>query len=213
MIPSYSSLCQQLLREFHSSQMGGHAGITRTFHRLSSNFFWKNMRRNVKKFVTECQTCQQMKDSSLSPVGLLQPLPILELVFEVISMDFITSLPASHGKTVIMVVVDRLSKYGHFIALPGNITSESVAAAFVSEIIKLHGIPSSIVTDRDPKFMNNFWQEVQRLRGTEMATSTPYHLQTDGQTEALNKCLEMYLRCFVADTPHQWTIILPWAEY
>ena len=97
-------------------------------------------------------------------------------------MDFITSLPASHGKTVIMVVVDRLSKYGHVIALPGNITSESDAIAFVSKIIKLHGIPSSIVTDCDPKFMNSFWQEVQRLQGIEMATNTPYHSQTNGQT-------------------------------
>ena len=114
------------------------------------------MRRDVKKFVSDCQTCQQMKDFSLNPVGLLQPLPIPELVFKEISMDFITSLPASHKKTIIMAVVDHLSKYGHFIALPGNITSESVVAAFVSKIIRLHGILSSIVTDRDLKFMNSF---------------------------------------------------------
>ncbi|KAG9444940.1 hypothetical protein H6P81_016280 [Aristolochia fimbriata] len=154
-----------------------------------------------------------MKDSSLSPAGLLQPLPIPELVFEDISMDFITGLPAAKGKTVIVVVVDRLSKYGHFSALRGNCTSESVAAVFVTDIIRLHGIPGSIVTDRDPKFLHNFWQEVHRLQGTELPTSTAYHPQTNGQTEALSKCLEMYLRCFVADTPNQWIAVLPWAEY
>ncbi|PKI34301.1 hypothetical protein CRG98_045299 [Punica granatum] len=154
-----------------------------------------------------------MKDTFQRPAGLLQPLPIPEMVFEEISMDFITGLPSSKGKTIILTVIDRLSKYGHFIALPAHITSHRVAEVFVNNIIRLHGVPRVIITDRDPKFMHSFWQEINRLQGTTLAFSTAYHSQTDGQTEALNKCLEMYLRCFLADSPHRSVQMLPWAKY
>ncbi|KAL4282753.1 hypothetical protein GQ457_16G010950 [Hibiscus cannabinus] len=171
------------------------------------------MRQDVKSFVAACQVCQQMKASFLPPGGLLQTLPIPQMVFEGISMDFITGLPSSNGKTVILVVVDRLSKYGYFVGLPSNFTSITVAEVFVTDIIRLHGVPVEIVTDRDARFMSEFWKELHRLQGTTLAFSTSYHPQTDGQTEALNKCLEMYLRCYVADYPKKWLQFLPWAEY
>ncbi|KAJ0927423.1 putative nucleotidyltransferase, Ribonuclease H [Helianthus annuus] len=161
-IPKHSPLCQQLLQEFHSSVIGGHSGITRTFHRLSSNFFWAGMRKDVQSFVSRCQICQQMKSSSLTPAGLLQPLPIPSAVFESIALDFITGLPNSFGKTVIMVVVDRLSKYGHFLGLPTSFTSQTVADHFIKEVVRLHGIPVDIVTDRDPRFMSDFWKELHK---------------------------------------------------
>lgn len=101
-----------------------------------------------------------------------------------------------------MVVVDCLSKYGHFLSLPSNFSSVTVASAFVTDIIRLHGIPRSIVTDRDLHFIRDFWKEIHRLQGISLTMSTTYHPQTDGQTEALNKCLEMYLRYFTADTTH-----------
>ncbi|KAJ0430223.1 putative nucleotidyltransferase, Ribonuclease H [Helianthus annuus] len=212
-VPANSPLRQQLLMEFHSSPTGGHAGITRTFHRLAANFFWKHMRQDVTNFIHSCHICQQTKTSSLSPAGLLQPLPIPELVFESIALDFITCLPPSHGKTVIMVVVDRLSKYGHFIALPSSFSSSTVAEAFVNEIVRLHGIPTDIVTDRDPRFMTDFWNDLHRLQGTHLSFSSAYHPQSDGQTEVLNKTLEMYLRCYVLDHPKDWFRFLPWAEF
>ncbi|KAD6454163.1 hypothetical protein E3N88_08869 [Mikania micrantha] len=171
------------------------------------------MRQHVQQFVSQCQVCQQMKTSSLLPAGLLQPLPIPELVFECISMDFITGLPFSHGKTIIMVVVDRLTKYGHFIALPTAFNSTTVATIFVTEIVRLHGIPADIVSDRDPRFLSDFWKELHKMQGTQLSFSTAYHPQSDGQTESLNKCLEMYLRCFVTDQPTAWVRLLPWAEY
>ncbi|KAH0773833.1 hypothetical protein KY290_010970 [Solanum tuberosum] len=135
------------------------------------------------------------------------------MVFEDITMDFITCLPSSKGKSTIMTVVDRLSKYGHFIALSSSFTAQLVAEAFVIGIVRLHGPPRSIVTDRDPRFLHSFWQELNRLQGTTLAMSTTYHPQTDGQSEALNKCLEQYLRCFVADALTKWVVMLPWAEY
>lgn len=117
-LPSDSPLRVQLLEEFHSSPVGGHVGVSRTFHRLSSNFFWKGMRKDVQTFVSSCQVCQQIKDLYRQPAGLLQPLPVPDLVFEDITMDFITFLPSSKGKETIMTVVDRLSKYAHFVAIP-----------------------------------------------------------------------------------------------
>ncbi|KAJ0568387.1 putative nucleotidyltransferase, Ribonuclease H [Helianthus annuus] len=213
LIPDDSTLKQLLLNEFHALVTGGHSGVTRMFHRLSSTFFWKHMRKDVKHFVAQCQVCQQVKSSSLLPAGLLQPLPFPSLIFENIAMDFITGLPMSHGYSVILVVVDRLSKYGHFVGLPSSFTSLSVAATFVQEFIRLHGVPLDIVTDRDPRFMAEFWKELHRLKGTTLSFSTAYHPQSDGQTEVLNKCVEMYLRCYVMDRPKDWFKFQQWAEY
>lgn len=171
------------------------------------------MRRDIKVFIASCQVCQQMKDHHHHPAGLLQPLPIPEQVFEEITMDFVTCLPPSRGKTTIMAVVDRLSKYGHFVPLPATFTALTVAEAFIAHILKLHGPPKSIVTDRDPRFLHGFWQELHRLQGTSLAMSTAYHPQMDSQSEALNKCVEQYLHCYVADSPSDWVSMLPWAEY
>lgn len=116
-IPSNSFIRNQLLEEFHSSPLGGHAGVARTFHRVSSNFYWKNMHQDVKNFVKICQICQQMKDTHHAPADLLQPLPIPEMVFEEIAMDFITCLPSSKGITTIMTVIASIVQVWTFHSL------------------------------------------------------------------------------------------------
>ena len=128
-------------------------------------------------------------------------------------MDFITNLPMSTGKCTILVVVDRLSKHAHFCALGPHITAPSLVEIFVKEICRLHGIPSSIVSDRDPIFMSAFWKELFKLQGTVLSMSSAYHPQSDGQTEVLNRCLEDYLRSFTAECPTVWVRYLPWAEW
>jgi hypothetical protein len=128
-------------------------------------------------------------------------------------MDFIDALPNSRSYTVIMVVVDRLSKAAHFVALKHPYTATSVARAFMDNIIKLHGLPKSIVSDRDRILTSKFWQELFHLQGTKLKLSSGYHPQTDGLTEVVNRCLETYLRCFVSTQPKQWVQWLSWAEY
>lgn len=109
-------------------------------------------------------------------------------------MDFITGLPNAQGKNCIYVVVDRLTKYGHFYAISASYTAIQVAKVFFREVFILHGLPKTIISDRDSKFMSAFWQEIFRLSGTKLTPSTSYHPQTDGQTEIVNKWLEGYLR-------------------
>jgi hypothetical protein len=128
-------------------------------------------------------------------------------------MDFITGLPKTRNKSVIMVVVDRLSKYAHFCALQHLFTTSTVAQIFMDHVFKLHGMPHSIVSDRDPTFTSNFWQELYKIQGTELHLNTNYHPQTDGQTKVFNKFLETYLRCFASEKQNQWTQWLPLVEW
>ncbi|GJS82365.1 transposon Tf2-1 polyprotein [Tanacetum coccineum] len=187
--------------------------MQRTLARISATFYWPKMKETVQSFVSQCQVCQQIKPFNRAPQGLLQPLPIPGKIWDCISMDFITHLPLCGGKATVLVVVDRLSKHGHFCPLGQNFTAPQVAEVFIRDIIKLHGFPSSIVSDRDPIFMSSFWKELFKLQGTTLSMSTAYHPQSDGQTEVLNRCLEDYLRCFTSHNPRTWLQYLPLAEW
>ncbi|KAL4196097.1 hypothetical protein AMTRI_Chr04g181630 [Amborella trichopoda] len=131
----------------------------------------------------------------MSPEGLLQPLPMPNLIWEDISMDFIDGLLASKGKTTILVVVDRLSKYAHFTAISHPYTAVSVAQTFFDQIFRLHGMPRSIVCDRDSAFISIFWQELFRLNGTKFNFNSAYHPRTDCQSE-VSKWLSWAEYCY-----------------
>uniref|UniRef100_A0A2N9ER56 Integrase catalytic domain-containing protein n=1 Tax=Fagus sylvatica TaxID=28930 RepID=A0A2N9ER56_FAGSY len=127
-------------------------------------------------------------------LGLLQPLPIPHRPWYSISMDFIEGLPNSNKQNVILVIVVRLTKYVHFFSLAHPYTAAKVASLFMQNIFKLHGLPSSIVSDRDIAFTSTFWQELFTRQGIDLAMSIAYHPQTDGQTEVVNRSLEQYLK-------------------
>jgi hypothetical protein len=205
-----SSLITTILEEIYA---GAHEGYQKTVQRIRSIFYWKGMKTRVKEFIRQCDICQRHKVDNLSPAGLLQPLPIPTQVWSDISMDFIDGLPTSQGKTTIFVVVDRLSKYAHFIPISHPYTAVSVAQVFFEQIFRLHGMPQSIVCDRDVTFTSVFWKELFRLQGTNFNFSSSYHPQTDGQTEVVNRTLEMYLRCFTSSRPKEWARWIPWAQF
>ncbi|CAL9242305.1 unnamed protein product [Arabidopsis halleri] len=178
-VPPSSHLVPQLLKEHHDTPMGGHSGVLRTYKRLARHFYWPSMHRTVKEYVASCDVCQRAKSSSLAPAGLLQPLPISDRLWEDVSMDFVDGLPRSDGNTTIMVVVDRLSKSAHLVPLSHPYTAKKVAAKFMDAIVKLHGMPRSIVSDRDPVFVSLFWREFWKLAGTQLRMSSAYHPQSD----------------------------------
>jgi hypothetical protein len=199
--------------EFHTSPLGGHSGFLKTYHRVKKEFFWDCLKSYIKKFVVECLVFQQNKFEIIKTLGLLQPLAIPSQRWEDISMDFITGLLNSEGKSVIMVVVDILTKYAHFCALSHPFKVSTVAIAFIDTIQTLHGTPKIIVSDRDPIFTRNCWIELSSFLGTQLAHSSSYHPQSDGKTEIVNKCLEGYLRCFVSNKQTHWVKWLTLAKW
>jgi len=188
-------------------------GIAKTLARLQANFWWEGMRNDVKKFIMECSICQQMKYETKRTPGLLQPLPIPTAIWEDLSLDFITGLPPSHNFTAILVVVNRFPKGVHLASLHPNFTAHRVASVFFNTVCKIHGIPRSLVSDRDPLFISKFWRNLFSLCGTKLQMSTSYHPETDGQIEVFNRVLEQYLRSFVHTKPSQWSNFLPLAEW
>ncbi|CAN1845235.1 Transposon Tf2-9 polyprotein [Linum perenne] len=212
-VGSTGDIRRKLLDMFHSSPTGGHSGGQATYQRIKQYFYWPGLKKDVITWVAACHTCQQCKTENIPYPGLLQPLPIPDQAWKHISMDFIEGLPKSGGKNVILVVVDRFTKYGHFIPLNHPYTAVTVAQSFMDGVFKLHGMPTTIVTDRDAVFTSVFWKELFKLQGTQLHYSTTYHPQTDGQTERLNRCLEDYLRCMVQGQPKQWYQHLTMAEW
>ncbi|KAJ3705864.1 hypothetical protein LUZ61_009569 [Rhynchospora tenuis] len=204
---------EKLLKEVHDSTVGGHSGILVTYQRLKSMFYWPKMKEEVHQYVRSCEVCQLNKHEHIKSPSMLQPLTIPEEAWNSISMDFVCGLPKSEGKDVILVIVDRLTKYSHFIALSHPYTAPAVAQLFLDHIYKLHGLPSTIVSDRDPVFTSQFWKEIMRKLGIKLNMATAYHPQTDGQTERVNQCLEQYLRCVIQGHPKRWHKLLPMAEW
>jgi hypothetical protein len=203
----------KVLALIHDSPLGGHSGYLKTLHRAKQDWFWHGMKKDIKAYIRGCDTCQRLKHETSKPAGLLQPLAIPPRPWHSISMDFVEGLPTSSKQNVIFVIVDRFTKYVHFIPLSHPYTASKVAALFLQHVFKLHGLPSSIVSDRDTAFTSLFWEELFRRQGVDLAMSSSYHPQSDGQTEVVNKSLEHYLRAFAADKPSLWVEWLPLAEY
>ena len=188
-------------------------GVAKTLARVSENFSWPGLRMDVTKFVAQCVDCQLTKYETKRSAGLLCPLPVPQRPWEDLSLDFILGLPPYQGHSVILVVGDRFSKGIHLGTLPASHTAHMVAVLFMEIVGKIHGIPRSLVSDRDPLFLSNFWREVFKLSGTQLRMSSAYHPQSDGQTEVMNRIIEQCLRAFVHRRPRMWGKLLLWVEW
>ena len=202
-----------ILNEVHDSIIGGHVGMNKTLELVQRKYYWPKMYKYISTYINSCDKCQSNKSSNQSTSGLLQPLPIPNKRWEQITIDFIGPLPLTkNNHNFILVVVDKLSKMAHYIPTHTNITAEGTARLIFKNIIRYHGIPQSIVSDRDTRFTSSFWQELWKILGTKLNMSTSFHPQTDGQTERQNRTLEEYLRSFINLEQDNWDELLVSAE-
>lgn len=192
----------------------GHAGNERTNKYVHQFYWWSTLSKDVAKFCMTCGTCQAVKPSTQRPSGLLHPLPIPCQPWESIGMDFIGPLPPSpEGYNFIWIIIDRLTSMVHLVALKTSVTATELAERYLKDIVRLHGVARSIVSDRDPRFTSVFWTEVHRLLGTKLMMSTSFHPQTDGATERMNRVINAILRAVIQPDQSDWYEKLPMVEF
>ncbi|KAI3692763.1 hypothetical protein L6452_32585 [Arctium lappa] len=200
-----------LLEEAHKLKYSIHPGSTKMYRDLKLHYWWPVMKLDVAYYVERCVMCLQVKAEHQSPYGSLQSLSIPEWKWEHITMDFITKLPKTlRGHDTIWVVVDRLTKSAYFLAMIETLPMDKLAKLYIDEVVLRHGVPLSIISDRDSRFTSNFWEGLQKDLGTRVNLSTTYHPQTDGQSERTIKTLEHMLRSCVIDFGGNWDSHLPW---
>ncbi|KAF1328976.1 reverse transcriptase, partial [Globisporangium splendens] len=201
-VPNDSDLRNRVLFEYHDAPFRGHPRREKTYLALSRDFYWSHQYKWVRKYVRACEVCQCVKPAPVTNAPL-RSLPVPTDCWKSVSMDFIFGLPAdSSKKTGILVIVDRFSKMVHLSAVPVSVTAKQTAQIFLDSVFRLHGMPTEIVSDRDPRFTVAFWQELFRLLGTQLKMSTADHPQTDGQTERVNRTLEDILRSYAHSFTH-----------
>jgi RNase H-like domain found in reverse transcriptase/Reverse transcriptase (RNA-dependent DNA polymerase)/Integrase zinc binding domain len=205
-----------ICKEHHDQPMVGHAGIAKTLALLKRQYYWPRMDVTVTRYVGNCHPCRRAKPFNDSYNGVLIPLPIPQQPWQDISMDFITGLPMSGGYDAVLVVTCRLTKMRHFIpclAKKKGTSSYRTAELIIQHVVKLHGLPDTIVSDRGPQFVAEFWKHLCRILEVDSRLSTAYHPETDGQTEVENRELEKYLRIYVKYQQDDWAQWLALAEF
>lgn len=213
-VPENTDVRTKILHEAHDTPTAAHFGVEKTLERISRSYFWPNMRKTVETYVHGCDACQRHKVINAKPAGLLAPLPIPKKKWFTITMDLITKLPKTKtGQDAIIVFVDKLTKMVHYAATRSTCKATDVAKIFIEHVARLHGLPRTIISDRDPRFTGNFWRALFRALGTKLAMSSAYHPQTDGQTERANRTLEENLRAFVNTKHNDWDEHLPIMEF
>ena len=202
-----------LIWELHGGGLAGHFGITKTLQALEARYYWPRLRRDTRRLIGRCTTCIVGKMTKQS-AGQYLPLPVPECPWQEVSLDFVLGLPRTRKQQdSILVVVDRFSKMAHFLPCSKTTDATHTARIFFNEIVRLHGIPRCIVSDRDVRFTSSFWKTLWRLMGTTLQFSTAFHPQTDGQTEVTNRTLGNILRCLVQENSTSWDELLPRAEF
>ena len=207
-----------VIKRYHDSALHGHPGIKQTYENVLKKYTFPKMKDRITEYIAACATCKRSKPTRHKQYGQIQMLPPPTEAWEEITMDFITKLPESQDPATkeyydsILVVVDRLTKYCHYIPFRESYTAEQLSYVLLDRVLRIRGIPKVYITDRDKLFTSKYWKTLTALMGTKHKLSTAYHPQTDGQTERKNQDLEIYLRMFVTDQQNNWVSLLPIAE-
>ncbi|GJY28090.1 putative reverse transcriptase domain-containing protein [Tanacetum coccineum] len=213
-LPCYGDLRSVIMHESHKSKYSIHPGSEKMYQDMKKLYWWPNMKADIATYVSKCLTCARVKAEHQRPSGLLVQPAIPEWKWDNITMDFITKLPrSSQGFDTIWVIVDRLTKSAHFLPIRENDPLDKLARLYLNRIVARHGIPASIICDRDGRFTSNFWKSFQKALGTDISMSTAYHPETDGQSERTIQTLEDMLRACVIDFGKGWVKHLPLAEF
>ncbi|GJV47987.1 putative reverse transcriptase domain-containing protein [Tanacetum coccineum] len=212
-IPCFGDLRALIMHESHKSKYSIHPGSDKMYQDLKKLYWWPNMKAEITTYVSKCMTCEKVKVEYQKPSGLLVQPKILEWKWENITMDFVTMLPKeSSGQDMIWVIVDRLTKSDHFLPAKENDSMEKLTRQYLKEVVSRHGVPVSIISDRDGRFVSQFWQSLQEAFGTQLDMSTAYHPKTDGQSERTIQTLEDMLLACVIDFRKGWDKHLPLIE-
>ena len=202
-----------LIWELHGGGLAGHFGITKTLHALEARYYWPRLRHDVHRLIGRCTTCIIRKMTKQTS-GQYLPLPVSEYPWQEVSLDFVLGLPRTRKQQdSILVVVDRFSKMAHFLSCAKTMDASHTARLFFNEIVRLHGIPRSIVSDQDVRFTSSFFKTLWCLMGTTLQFSTAFHPQTDGQAEVTNRTLGNIVQCLVQENTSSWDELLPHAEF
>ena len=217
-VPECRALKLHLFFTEHDEPTKGHPGIFKTVDFIKRKYYWRGMDKEIRDYVMSCEKCQRNKFRQSRAPGLLQSLPVPEARWQHITMDFITSLPVNEMNEYnsIWVICDRLTKRAHFIPVSMGKDGSSAricAQLFIREYQRLHGIPETIVSDRDTRFNNEFWQSLMELQGCKHILSSAFRPNTDGQTERTNRFIEDYLRNYVFASQDNWSRLLSIAEF
>ena len=212
-VPDSGQLRQRVLYELHDTPTAGHPGVTRLLAAVTRRFWWPRLKTTVVQYVRNCATCQRMKAARHKPYGLLQPHEAPSRPWEHVSLDLITDLPESDGYDSVVVFVCMLSKQTIIEPTTKTVTAEQLATIMHKSVFRHYGLPTKLVSDRDPRFMSNFWQNLFRALGTKLNISSSHHPQTDGQTERTNQTWEQVIRCYVHPLHDDWATHLTNVEF
>ncbi|GJZ46184.1 putative reverse transcriptase domain-containing protein [Tanacetum coccineum] len=213
-LPCYGDLRTVIMHESHKSKYSIHPGSDKMYQDMKRLYWWPNMKANIATYVSKCLTCAKVKAEHQRPSGLLVQPEIPQWKWDNITMDFVMKLPkSSQGYDTIWVIVDRLTKSAIFMPMRETDPMDKLARMYLKEVVTKHGIPVSIICDRDPRFASNFWKSLQKALGTSLDMSTAYHPQTNGQTERTIQTLEDMIRACVIDFGNGWVKHLPLVEF
>jgi len=200
-----ASIRTDIIKEYHDATTAGHPGIKKTIELVERHFWWPDLHKDVKSYVQSCQSCQKNKPINHAPYGRLQPVEIPDTPWLHINLDFFGPFPATKsGHSYCMSVTDRLTRMAHFVPCTRNVTGKEAATLFAQHIFRLHGLPQKLVSDKDPRFTSDFWQQLFKILGSKLAMSTAFHPQTDGLAERIHRTIETMLRHYVDAKHEDW---------